>query len=497
MRYMVIFMTTLSLGPWAHGTRQKPPTPKPTAEVCDEVLALAKAASPLSEESLELIKKKRELELALVSEVEADYRLVRQTDVKGRQQWERLIFLLARGEYEEVLLMLRPHVYQLTDQYYELIDLAKNIQTAASESVPNAETLFSLRRQYETASASFGIVYGTYKVLWSTLESVKAGNGLKELEELPLVASGQGKLVFDLTSPVAQSTARRVLSILNVESERRWVPNVVGSAMDRPQPTLAEVQTLFRNNIYALIAMLSRDLEEQKRSQKSWVRVMHNVANFYLNLTSYEFIPERYRKVLLKMAGIAYDQLMLERHLDKIQAIVSVARAKTETGNLMINTSADIMDLQIRTLLEYDAVSVGDDLFITFARIGYHTDVWTNVVVAIESKAKGYASVSSSPDEDQEEDLEIERQTEKPTKKVKKKSNSPKRGDPNQYAHLLKRVRTAEVRAQDLGPLPYAYNPSVSHELRLALTQLGYLVATEEGVRHFAWPWIQSLLGLF
>jgi hypothetical protein len=173
-------------------------------------------------------------------------------------------------------------------------------------------------------------------------------------------------------------------------------------------------------------------------------------------MTDYNWMPQRFRKIALQIAGIGYDRYMISRYIDKIRDIVDVVRVRTQNGDIVLVNEPDVLDLAIKKIAELGSDPMSDDLLVTFARLSLFMDPWTSIMARVSVKADESKDYSQA------------------------------------YPNLFMRMQKAEDRAKTLGPLPYAFAEMTHY--RLLAMQLAYLIAptVEEAVRHS--PWLRSFL---
>ncbi|MGE0527819.1 MAG: hypothetical protein AB7G93_17105 [Bdellovibrionales bacterium] len=425
---------------------------------CPAILAAMKAVAPDAAASAKLLEEKHDLEIRMGRMIAQRQGLSHQTRIRGTQIFERALSLLARGDASELAMLIQPISLVMLKNAKILRDTAVQIETLRATSTADRLELARLEEKFRGASVPFGENYGTYVMLMSLLASVVEGKGVSNSGPIPLQARGAetDPVIFDLTSAAARETAQAVQAILDPHVETTYLPN---SAVSVYSPSVDEFRGLFQNNIYALLAKLRHDLAEQQRDRRWWVRSIRVVADAYMNVTSAQIIPERYRKWILRVAGVPYDRFMLEKYLDRIQALVDVARVRAPDGNVVLSTDPTTLDLQIKTLFEFSTHGVGDDFLITFARIGYHTDVWSTLLTAVQKKGAGDANSA--------------------------------------YTHLHQRMLNAQKRAMELPGLPYIYESTVTYKIVFASLQIIYLVGTEEAVRHWIGPFFYRMYHYF
>jgi hypothetical protein len=494
-------------GQASNGQKPKKRNSPEIEKACTELLSSLRFSAPSAEQSPSLLDEKRELENGITDAVDRSRGLNRATNIKGMQIFERGMSLLARGNVDELVTLIQP-VRQIVQKNAKIIrDNKAKIEALGLNG--NREEIATLEQEYQAASIPFGENYGTYVMFMSLVQSVAEGNGIGSGTNIPLQHrdGAENTVIFDLTSPAAVTAAKRVMGIVDPRVEMRWLPNMEAEVYS---PSVEELRTIFSNNIYALIAKLRRDLDEQKKDQRWWVKTIRLVADAYMNITSIDFIPEKYRKWVLRLTGIPYDQFMLERYLDKIQAVVEVARVHSKEGKVLLSTDQETMNLQIKTLLEFDSQAIGDDLLITFARIGYHTDTWVNLLKAVQAKAGPLGAVVDAKDGKEGKDGK-DKDTAKDTKDPKdikdlsdvKDPKEPKKPAPtnptgtvdpnNPYGVLYQRMVTAQKRAKELGGVTYIYEPAISYKAMFAGLQITYLLATEEVIRNWAGSYFTHL----
>ncbi len=425
-----------------------------TQVLCENLADNIKVTLPGEEEQLKLKELKRALELEIATLVDERRNVARDTQIHDAQVYERAMILLTRGDVRELIPLLTPYFRAVYDNYEILEETYTQLRKAKERKKLDRAEIAALEKKIQAASIPFGQNYGPFTALYNLLTTVAAGEGAGKRNEIALQRSNEKqRILLNLLSPLAVASAKRALGILNPRTENLWTPALDddGDPID-----LIEIKTMFVGNIHALLAKLQRDADEQKRARKIWKRALYHLANFYLNLSDQDFIPERYRQSILRILGIAYDQLMLERHLGKIQALVDISRNRSPDGEIVLSSDVETMELQLKSLLDFDATAVGNDLLITFARVGYHTEVWINLKAYVNKKVEETSKTSTL------------------------------------YADLAQRMNEAEARAKELSTLPYMYKPAISHQLIFAGSQLAYLVLTEESLRRGLIPWLQS-----
>jgi len=435
------------------------PAPQTISPMCTALLAGLKMATPSALQTDEAIREKRALELANGAAVAEQNQLVRIAQVTQMQTWERLMFLVARGAKEEALQMLRPNYYATMDSVKILMDIEKQLEGVTE----NSPEWIALRSKFEAASVPFGENYGLFNQTMQSLLSIQAGKGTNLNAIVAAVStSDKNQMVLDLTSDTAKKTADYILKVLNLDNERKWLPNAPADT----QPAFQDIQFQFRNNIFALIASLKQDNEEQTGLQSKWIRTVGFFADLYLNGTAKIHLPESARQVVLYFVGIAYDQIMQRRYLDKIQAVVSVARLADQQGNIVLTSDQTVMDLQIKTLREYLGTSTGNDLLITFARLAYHTESWAHLMAAVKAKADAEAGNESATGS-------------------------------KMYSVLLARMKDAETRAAAMNDLPYVYPENYPSQLRFALGNMALAIGgSTEFTQHIGWPLLHAAMRL-
>lgn len=382
---------------------------------------------------------------------------LRPTQVRGLVRFERILFLLARGDSDELLGLVRSSANEGRSSYEDLTELAPEIDKLQKVTNPTEEQqvqLTELEVKFLAQSRIFGESYGLVKSAMELLESVSKAQGIPDLNGIipthgmkaPELGSkekkDEPKTILDLSTPQAVTAATRVLAIL--KDNKSW--------------SIDDFRTMFKNNKYTLRSKLERDLDELVGMQRLWRRASHVIAQVIMTGTNkIPFLPEKYRHLLMALMGMRVNQFMMDLHLSDIQAVVKVGRVRSSDGKLVLLRDESTLNLQIQTLMDIDATTSNDDLLITFARLQYHKDSWNNIFLEVERKSK----------------------------------NSD---EPVAYKHLHKRMESAQIAAEKLGPLPYIHEPALDRQVQLLIAQTAYLIATEEGVRHFVWPSVQQFL---
>jgi hypothetical protein len=178
-------------------------------------------------------------------------------------------------------------------------------------------------------------------------------------------------------------------------------------------------------------------------------------------MTDRSFIPERYRKWILRLNGVAYNSLMLDRYLDKIQAVIDVTRLESPSGNIVLASDEESLELQLQTLREFRATGIGEDFLVTFARLGWRTREWVNLKRYVKYQAE------------------------------------LTRNDTNSYVALAAAMDLAEKKKEEIGELPFTYEPAARHELIFVGMQIAWLVGQEEFWRHWGASWVHQAANYF
>ncbi len=424
-------------------------------KTCEQLIADLAGISPEGKELERIRKTKNDLEQALADDVRAQYRLLGVSQMRAVQIYERVLFLLARGDTRELVPLLRPYFSNVYDNFKILRAVGKQITALKAEHPVKRTELAELEKRFVQASKPFGEYYGGFDAFSGLLQSVVDGKGVDDAADIASDGDDTGKNIhMNLTSQPAKAAAKRALNVLKPSADPQWLPHL---AKEDAEPSLDEIRAMFKHNIHAVIAKLQKDQKDQQYTHNVWRKGVHYLANFYLTLTDRSFIPERYRKWLVRLTGIAYDQMMIERYLDKVQAIVDVARNRSSTGNIILSDDDETLQLQTRLLMELRATGVGEDLLTTFARLGYHTDSWVNLKKYVDKKAEESKTATQA------------------------------------YVELAASMRDAEQRKAELGTLPFTYDPAARHQLIFVSIQLAWLAGTEEWVRHFGIPWSHQI----
>lgn len=424
---------------------------------CELLITNLRAAAPQTAAEQEAIAmRKLELEAGLAQSVEGRYQVTRATRVEFIQVFDRTALLLARGETQELVSLLTPFFKPAADSFKTLKRTSAQMTEELAKNRPNRRRLAELDYEFQTASRTYGEVYGGFKSLFSLLISVSLGRGADETTEIILQRSTFEQPVFiDLLLPISRATALEVLRILHPRMDDSWMPNIARDE-DGESVDLREYKTMFRFNVYALIAKLERDMREEREANAEWRTVLNYVSNFWVGASDQKWIPEWARKAFLTVMGLTYDRMMLERHLGKIQAVINVSLNRAPDGKLVLSTDAETLHLQLTLLKELSSSTRGTDLLVTFARISYPMEVWTNLMREVDRKAKDTASYT------------------------------------DQYVHFAVQMRDAEKRAKEMGSLSTIYPSAVKHQVIFASVQLIWGVAGEEAIRQGLLPLMQN-----
>ncbi len=351
-------------------------------------------------------------------------------------------------------------------------EVEKAVEAARESELPSAMVESVVDHHEPTAPAAAAVSGNPNIVITINGTTADTGDGAvgdgKKPEPttpaLPIAVQQVNSVVYALTTARAINAATQVLKLLNPQLEARWFLN---SPPATPPPSLNEMSTMFNRNIYAMLAKLRRDWREQQKTEKGFRKVVNLLSDFYLNMTSYDYIPERYRRVLLKFAGIQYDRLMLERYLGKILKVVQVSRVRNDAGNLILMTTDEMLDLQYQTLREFSSNATGDDMLITFARLSFHSSTWSNIKNHVAKKTTLNNRVQGTLS----------------TTNIDK--------------IFLDRMTAAEVRAGVLKGIPLIYQPQIGPYMWLLGMQLTYAFATEQAVQNFLAPHVPNVVHLF
>lgn len=401
-----------------------------------------------------------ELEAGISKAVRSQRRNVRSGEIKATYRLENFLGLISEGQVDTVLNSIRPHLYRVRDLVIKINEVWPQLQKLEQISdltkVQKRE-YFQLEREYRLAISEFGEKYGWYLAVIRTLNSVSQGQGLhqdnnafKTLDDefvlkLPgavdaasdSTASPTLKQVnqyvkenvytqYDMTTPAAISAAQRALEILKSSS----LPNV------------KQMRTIFAHHPMALVAKLNQDLKESKYDQRWDVKTFSFLSATYIRITDkIPFIPDQLRPAITMAAGIQYNKFMISKYLGGIQRVINIARARDLEGNVVYLTSSDVLDAQIRLMLDLNALSPGNEFLNTFARVPYFTDIWAKVRARVAIKAS-------------------------------EEGNNEGRA----YSLLGKRMDEAVKARETLGEMPYLEEPNYSYDLQFAIAQGAWAV---------------------
>lgn len=415
-----------------------------------------------SDNLAKLREEKVAVDAALAEDIRNQYQLYSVTEMRAIKTYERVLLLLARGDTRELVPLLRPVFGAVYRNYHAMRgSLNEQDKLRADTSEEGKKKLAEEKARFIAAAKPFGENYGSFinfkrlltKVSISTEENpVADAADAAELAGVPADA----KILLNLNSKRARDAAKSALEILTSETEQQWL---VSST--KRVPSDRAVSIMYTHNMDAILAYQKKHLDEQRNSRNLFLKGVQHIANFYMNLTDRTWVPERYRAVILRLLGVAYNQVMLERHLDKIQAVIDVTRIVSPNGNIVLTNDEESMELQIITLREMRAATIGNDFLKTFAALGWRSREW----MALRSYVKAKAEETKT--------------------------------DTTFYVDLLADMVDAENSRKHMKELPFTYEPAVRHELILATTQLAWIVGQEEFWRRWGAQWVHNAANYF
>jgi hypothetical protein len=424
---------------------------------CEALIADLSLFQIESDNLQKLRKEKVAVDEALADDIRKQYNVYSVAEMKSIRMYERVLLLIARGDIRELIPLLRPYfgaVYSNVNIMYQSLQDQKLYRNDPGK---RAE-LKTEEKKFIEAAKIFGRNYRAFIGFKRLLEKVGAG---EDIEDAADAATALGKpedqnILLNLRRDRARIAAKRALEILTSPTEQQWL--ISSSRVVRSDKF---VSTMYMHSMDAKLASQKAELEEQRKSRSLFLKGVQHLANLYLNLTDRSFIPERYRKWILRLNGVAYNSLMLDRYLDKIQAVIDVTRLESPSGNIVLASDEESLELQLQTLREFRATGIGEDFLVTFARLGWRTREWVNLKRYVEYKAQ----ITKS--------------------------------DTNSYVALAAAMDLAEKKKDEIGELPFTYEPAARHELIFVGMQIAWLVGQEEFWRHWGASWIHQTANYF
>lgn len=432
-----------------------------------EALVVELNAFKLDSDNLEnLRKEKLAVDAALAEDIDKQYRIYGVSEMRAIKKYWRVVSLIARGDTRELLPILRPifgAVYTNANIMISSLDELKKLrngpvienQAAADR---HAAKLKAEKEKYVAAAKLFGANYPDFirfkRLLQKTIDS-------EPVEDAADAAVAAGKpeervVLLHMTTKRAKDAATSAMKILTSPFEQQWLV----SSTKRIIPD-SMISTLYVHSMDAKLAFESKNLEDQKGSRNIFLKGVQILADFYLHATDRSWVPERYRVWILRAMGVAYRSLMMERYLDKIEAVVNSTHAIEPNGDFVIETDNETLELAMKTMREFRNTGVGNDYLKTFALLGWRTDEW----------------------------LALKRY-------VKKKADATK-DETTAYTKLYADMVDAEKERDSMPEYTFAYEPATRHELMFVGTQIFYLLAQEEFWRRWGIDWFHQAANYF
>jgi hypothetical protein len=499
--------------------------PRPTAEVpdsmkavdCGRLLTWLNTAAPALAEKQRIQADIFAATQAIRAKSAASGSLSRRAYAEGNRIFENLLSMLASGyDPGKIEDQIAIYISPAFDQAKIVAGLAKQIHDSFQAQTPDLTARANLIKQYKLASQKLGVAYSRYSMIMETLVSVASGHGIldvKTARKSPSPTATQNSiLVYDLTSPEVAETARTVLQYLDRENSSKGIPQVEpdADAGDQdlvPYPSLQVVKTIFKNDLYAILANRQWTLAQQNYSSRPWVWLTQFISDTAVNVTS--GIPDGLRPLARTLSGIGNADSMSTSYLPDILDIAGTTRFADEKGNMVITTDSYFVNLQLDRLFDGNG-NANDDEITTFARLLWHRKVWAAMVNEMAKQAgvevssrwtpkELQDSVPAAKQDDQDDDQDSKGDKTKGTKdKDVVVPNAPPSVTPSSSAsqvaayrlvHMLK----AEQEADRLGPIPFAAPKTARVALRFALVQLtSWGILSGQIYQH--WPWIHDHL---
>lgn len=424
---------------------------------CEALIADLSAFQIESDNLQKLRKEKVAVDEALAEDIRKQYNVYSVAEMKSIRMYERVLLLIARGDIRELVPLVRPYfgaVYTNVNVMYRSLQDQKSMRGDPDKKA----ALKSEEKKFIAAAQIFGRNYRAFIGFKRLFEKVAAG---EQVEDATVAAAAVGKpedqdILLNLRSDRARIAAQRALEVLTSPAEQQWL--ISESRIVRSDNFIS---TMYMHSMDAKLASQKAQLEEQRKSRSLFLKGVQHLANFYLNLTDRSFIPERYRKWILRLNGVAYNSLMLDRYLDKIQAVIDVTRLESPNGNVVLASDEESLELQLQTLREFRATGIGEDFLVTFARLGWRTREWINLKRYVHRKAE------------------------------------MTKGDSTAYVSLAAAMDLAEKKKDEIGELPFTYEPATRHELIFVGMQIAWLVGQEEFWRHWGVNWVHQTANYF
>ncbi len=372
----------------------------------------------------------------------------RPTHIQGIVNFEQVMFYLAQGNSNEIVPLIRTAATLVDGAHQELVSLAKEISVLhKNEKLDDkqAASLVNAELRFLSASQIFGDNYGFVKNTVLLLESVANGKGVPDMSGMVTYSGTDAQMtdaqvILDLSGEASIETAKEVLDFV-------WRWNGFADA--------TQLRAMFANNRYALRAKLERDVTELRSIKRLWRRASYFWAQVLMSGTDkIPYLPEKYRQLALRLAGLQANQFMKDLYLGHIQSLVDISRRRTPDGKLVVINDARTQDVIAKAVRDRISATVANDLLTTYSRLGYFTESWQQLKAVIKAKAAK---------------------------------------DPS-YQRLLNKIEAADKAGASAGDMPYLHRPNNGQELQLLLAQTAYLIGTEEGVRHWIYPFVQNLL---
>jgi len=372
---------------------------------------------------------------------------IRPTHINGIRDFEQVMFLLAQGDSDSVIPIVRTAAFNVDDssrRLNELADFIVPVQKMGALSEANTKKLVDAEKEFLKQSQILGDSYGAAKNMLMLLESVAAGKGVPDVGDIVTYEGdvSQAEVVLDLSGKHSIAAAQRALDLI-------WKWNNL--------PDLSTMKQAFGNNNYAIRAKLERDVTELKGLDSITRKTVNIIA--WLATTTTDMIPrlpEKYRQIAMRLAGMQVDKFMKELYVGRIQRLVNITRRRTPDGKLVIVNDPQALDTLAAAVKAQMPATWANDMLTTYARLGYFSKSWKQLKAVLEETAK----------------------------------NDPL------YAKLATMAEDAQKGAISAGDLIYVYEKDGKHEATLLLAQAGYQLAIEEssfgGLRKYLWPMIAN-----
>ena len=485
-----------------------------------------KAVSPAPEETDSYLESIENGEDALEQSDAKRGTLSKRYYILGNQIFEGMLMDFASGISagaiaDRVRQYVEPAMKALDDSMYS----AREFHNLSKARGPRNEAAMQLALDgYVSASKRFGRAYSYFDMIMQTLESLAMKRGILDVKTIHEEENGNGSvMVYNLINDRIAKDAQKVLSILDKDSRRKFLPNAPVISYDGkniPYPSLAVARFVFGNNVYARIENQKWKQSLQDYSSRPWVYVGQLLANIGNGIYGNKRLPPRVRDLLRTLSGLGDADYKATQYLGKLIDILAVTRFKDQSGNLVISSSDYLLNLQIDRLTEGQASGVADEMIETLVQVTLSRRVLDQLVLALAKKSSMQIKALPSKIIAAQKKLKAEQDAKKvpvgmpnlalesmvtPAAKASTDDASADISDeiqadnpqaevesmiadvsPLSAGRLLLKIMEVLGRSDQLQPIPFAFPKTTALHTRFALVQLGWIVLDYEVYNHLS-----------